>query len=68
MIIIFGQDDFSTAFFIMGRKKTEEYLKSQSDISVILVEENGNIVISEDISAQFENLSKYSLEVLDDEN
>ena len=61
-------DALSTAFFIMGREKTEEYLKSQSDISVILVEENGNIVISEDISAQFENLSKYSLEVWDDEN
>lgn len=61
-------DALSTAFFIMGREKTEEHLKSQSDISVILVEENGNIVISEDISAQFENLSKYSLEVWDDEN
>lgn len=57
-------DALSTAFFVMGREKTEEYLKNQCDVSVILVEDSGNIVISEEISNNFQNLSGFPVEVI----
>lgn len=61
-------DALSTALFVMGREKAEEYLKNHCDVSVILVEDSENIVISEDIADNFENLSGFNVEVIGDEN
>lgn len=61
-------DALSTAFFVMGREKTEKYLKNHSEVSVLLVETDGKLVISEDISDYFENHSDYPIEVIENEN
>lgn len=61
-------DALSTAFFVMGREKTVEFLKNQNSVSAILVEDNGNILISENIADHFENLSELSVEVLENES
>ena len=45
-----------------------EFLKNQNAVSAILVEDNGNILISENIADHFENLSELSVEVLEDES
>lgn len=61
-------DALSTAFFVMGREKTEVYLKNQSEVSVLLVQTDGTLVISEAISDYFENHSGYPIEVIENEN
>lgn len=61
-------DALSTAFFVMGREKTEVYLKNQSEVSVLLVETDRTLVISEAISDYFENHSDYPIEVIENEN
>ncbi len=61
-------DALSTAFFVMGREKTEVYLKNQSEVSVLLVQTDGTLVISEEITDYFENHSDYPIEVIENEN
>jgi len=57
-------DALSTAIFVMGRDKAEEFWRSNDDFEMILVESNGKIVITDGIEDSFENLSKLDLEVI----
>ncbi len=61
-------DALSTALFVMGKEKAVEYMKNQPDLSYILVEEKGNITISENISSYFEISVDFPLEVADNEH
>ncbi len=61
-------DALSTALFVMGKEKSVEYMKNMPDMSYILVEENGNITISENISQYFELTTDLPLEAVDNEN
>ncbi len=61
-------DALSTALFAMGKEKAIKYMKNHPDLSYILVEEQGNITISENISPYFEIAVDFPLEVADNEN
>lgn len=61
-------DALSTAFFVMGRERIEEFLKNQSEVSVLLVQIDGTLAISEDIADFFDNHSDYPIEVIENEN
>lgn len=60
-------DALSTALFVMGKDEAESYLNNHKDISAIMVENNGNIIISENLSSDFESFAD-SVEVLRGEN
>ncbi|MBO5163184.1 MAG: FAD:protein FMN transferase [Ruminococcus sp.] len=57
-------DALSTAIFVMGRDKAVDFWRSYDDFEMILVESNGNIVITDGIEDSFENLSGLDLEVI----
>ncbi len=57
-------DALSTAFFVMGRDRAEEFWRSDEDFEMILVESDGNIVITDGIQGSFENLSGLDMEVI----
>ncbi|MBN2434388.1 MAG: FAD:protein FMN transferase [Spirochaetes bacterium] len=46
-------DAYSTAFFVMGKDKVVEFLKSRKDINVILIDQDQKIYVSEGI---FDNI------------
>ena len=60
-------DALSTALFVMGKEKAVEYMKNQPELSYILVEKQGNITISENISPYFKSGVDFPLEVEDNE-
>ena len=56
-------DALSTAIFVMGKEKAIEYWKEKRDeFDMILLEENGTVVISEGIADQF--TSDYEVEIV----
>ncbi len=61
-------DALSTALFVMGKENAQTYLQNNPDISAILVEENGDILISEAISEDFQCFTDNAVEVLYDQN
>lgn len=61
-------DALSTAFFIMGKEKTETYWQSHNNFDMVLVDEDGNIFITEGIENAFENMSSLDMEVLHHES
>lgn len=57
-------DALSTAFFVMGRDKTEAYLADRPDIAAVLVTDDGTIAVSGSIYGSFTCLSGRTPEVI----
>ncbi len=61
-------DALSTALFVMGKEKAIKFMKTQPDLSYILVEKKGNITISDNISRNFQLTADLPLETEINEN
>lgn len=61
-------DALSTALFVMGRNRAEEFWRSNDNFDMILVESTGNIVITNGIESSFNNLSGLNIEVISRES
>ena len=59
-------DGLSTALFVMGREKSVSFWRERRDFEMILVTDNGKILISPGLSGVFEpeKGSSYSVEVV----
>ena len=57
-------DALSTAFFVMGREKAEKYYRENKNFDMILVTDNREILITEGISENFENISNMPVEII----
>lgn len=57
-------DALSTALFVMGAEKAEEYYREKGGFDMILVTESGEILITEGIADGFTNLSGMSILVI----
>ncbi|MDE5991436.1 MAG: FAD:protein FMN transferase, partial [Oscillospiraceae bacterium] len=57
-------DALSTALFVMGRNRAEEFWRSNDDFDMILVESTGNIVVTDIIESSFKNVSGLNIEVI----
>ena len=58
-------DALSTTLFILGTEQAVSYWQeSENPFDMILVTETGTILITEDISESFENLSTFPVEVI----
>ncbi|MCM1214626.1 MAG: FAD:protein FMN transferase [Lachnospiraceae bacterium] len=53
-------DALSTALFVMGKEKAENYWRQRRDFDMIIVMEDGNLSITEGIEAVFSLQSEYS--------
>ena len=56
-------DALSTAFFVMGAEKAAEYHREKGGFDMILVTENGEILITEGIADSFTNLTDHPLSI-----
>lgn len=57
-------DALSTALFVMGRSRAEEFWRANDDFDMILVESGGNIVITDGIESSFKNERGLNIEVI----
>ena len=61
-------DALSTALFVMGKEKAVEFMADRPHMSYILVEQSGNVTISENISEDFRLTADLPLEAVENEN
>lgn len=61
-------DALSTALFVMGKEQAVEFMNTQPKMSYILVEENGNVTISENITPYFKLTADLPMEIIQNEN
>lgn len=52
-------DALSTALYVMGPDRAIEYLRTRDDVEVILVRDDGRLIITEGIAGQFTPLGAY---------
>lgn len=58
-------DALSTALFVMGKDRAEEFWKSRGDFEMILVSDKREIFITEGIYNDFENISDMKVNILE---
>lgn len=59
-------DALSTALFVMGRERAEEYRRAHGDFGMVMITDNGIICVTRDISAGFVNKTERSVEIIDE--
>ena len=59
-------DALSTALFVMGLERAEEYRRTNGGFEMILVSSEGRIFLTEGIADRFENVSEMPAEVINE--